>query len=309
MKPPTVFRFPGGEAFRLLRVALVGMTMLFALAAGYMSFLIFERQDSLSKVSRYDAAWSAAQGVNEFTRLMQRVTALAGEAGDKPSREQAALRFDILKGRLQLLETGESQDFIAQETEHRETLERLSEMVAQLDPLIGRIDDPATARTALRLMMPLEADLIGLASGANQFSSIKVTEFETDLLKLHRMFSLIALGFVLFGSLFIALLGWHNSLLTRTHIRLLAANADLQRASSELSGANAAVKRANIELLAQNERFDAALNNMARGLCMFDAQQQLIVSNARFAEIYGIPNYELNPGITLDELFTEMMNE
>jgi diguanylate cyclase (GGDEF)-like protein/PAS domain S-box-containing protein len=285
------------------------MTMLFALAAGYMSFLIFERQETLSKVSRYDAAWSAAQGANEFTRLFQRITALAGDAAGKPSREQVVLRFDIVKSRLQLFEMGEFQEFIAQETEHRETLMRLADMVSRLDQLMDRIDDPETARTALQLMAPLETDVIGLASGANQFSSAKVTGFEAELLSLHRTFSIIALGFFLAGSLFIALLGWHNSLLTRTQLRLQATNADLLRTSSELAGANAAVQQVNRTLITQNERFDAALNNMARGLCMFDAQRRLIVSNARFAEIYGIAQEQLKPGIGFDELFTHLMNE
>jgi diguanylate cyclase (GGDEF)-like protein/PAS domain S-box-containing protein len=304
-----MFRFPGGAAFRLLRAVLVGMTVLFALAAGYMSFLIFERQETLSKVSRYDAAWSAAQGVNEFTRLLQRVTALIMDAPDKPSMEEVVLRFEIFKGRLKLFETGEFSDFIDRESEYRQTLDRLSEMVAQLEPLMSGIDQPENAKAALRLMMPAESELIGLASGANQFSGANVTAFETELLELHRMFSVIALGFFLFGSLFIGLLGWHNNLLTRIYTRLRAANKGLQRATARLSDANAAVQQVNRELVTQNQRFDAALNNMARGLCMFDAQRRLIVSNARFAQIYGIAPERLKPGITFDELFTRLMNE
>ncbi len=42
-------------------------------------------------------------------------------------------------------------------------------------------------------------------------------------------------------------------------------------------------------LTEQNVRFDAALTNMAQGLCMFDRQQQLLISNRRFAEIFHIP--------------------
>ena len=32
----------------------------------------------------------------------------------------------------------------------------------------------------------------------------------------------------------------------------------------------------------QNLRFDAALNNMSQGLCMFDGERRLVVSNARY---------------------------
>ena len=41
------------------------------------------------------------------------------------------------------------------------------------------------------------------------------------------------------------------------------------------------------ELRTQYLRFNAALNNMIQGLCMFDADQRLIVCNARYLEMYG----------------------
>ena len=39
----------------------------------------------------------------------------------------------------------------------------------------------------------------------------------------------------------------------------------------------------------QNLRFDAALNNMSQGLSMFDGERRLVVSNARYAQMYDIP--------------------
>jgi diguanylate cyclase (GGDEF)-like protein len=42
-------------------------------------------------------------------------------------------------------------------------------------------------------------------------------------------------------------------------------------------------------LEAQNQRFDAALNNMPHGLSMFDAQRRLIVCNKRYQEMYRLP--------------------
>ena len=43
------------------------------------------------------------------------------------------------------------------------------------------------------------------------------------------------------------------------------------------------------KLAGLNERFEIALNNMARGLSMFDAERRLIVCNALYREIYGLP--------------------
>jgi len=49
------------------------------------------------------------------------------------------------------------------------------------------------------------------------------------------------------------------------------------------------------QLEEQNERFDAALNNMSQGLCMFDANGRLKVSNAQFLRIYRIAPEALGP--------------
>lgn len=56
------------------------------------------------------------------------------------------------------------------------------------------------------------------------------------------------------------------------------------------------------ELEAINLRFDAALNNMSQGLCMFDAEQRIVVSNARYCDIYHIDYSRIRPGITLAQI-------
>ena len=56
------------------------------------------------------------------------------------------------------------------------------------------------------------------------------------------------------------------------------------------------------ELKAMNERFDAALNNMSQGLCMFDAEQKVVVSNARYGEIYHLGREQIKPGTSLAQI-------
>lgn len=56
------------------------------------------------------------------------------------------------------------------------------------------------------------------------------------------------------------------------------------------------------ELAAMNERFDAALNNMSQGLCMFDAEQKVAVSNARYGEIYRLSRDQIKPGTSLAQI-------
>jgi diguanylate cyclase (GGDEF)-like protein len=56
------------------------------------------------------------------------------------------------------------------------------------------------------------------------------------------------------------------------------------------------------ELAATNLRFDAALNNMSQGLCMFDAAQKVVVSNARYGEIYHLSRDQIKPGTSLRQI-------
>lgn len=51
-----------------------------------------------------------------------------------------------------------------------------------------------------------------------------------------------------------------------------------------------------------NARFDVALNNMGRGLSMFDGNAQLIVCNKLYREIYDLPEELTRPGTHLAEI-------
>jgi diguanylate cyclase (GGDEF)-like protein len=57
-----------------------------------------------------------------------------------------------------------------------------------------------------------------------------------------------------------------------------------------------------IELEQLNTQFDIALNNMTHGLCMYDGNMRLIVCNARYAEMYGLPQELTKPGTTYREI-------
>ena len=50
-----------------------------------------------------------------------------------------------------------------------------------------------------------------------------------------------------------------------------------------------AIQMANEKFASQNIRFDAALNNMALGLMMYDRAGKLVISNQQIADLYGIP--------------------
>ena len=59
-----------------------------------------------------------------------------------------------------------------------------------------------------------------------------------------------------------------------------------------------ALVRAHAELTEQNRRFDAALENMSQGLCLFDAEHRLLVWNRRYLEIFGLEPGMLSVGMS-----------
>jgi diguanylate cyclase (GGDEF)-like protein len=63
-----------------------------------------------------------------------------------------------------------------------------------------------------------------------------------------------------------------------------------------------ALKSQQAALEETNLRFDAALNNMSQGLCLYDAGHRLLVANRRFYEIYRLDPEQIRPGITFRDL-------
>lgn len=52
----------------------------------------------------------------------------------------------------------------------------------------------------------------------------------------------------------------------------------------------------------QHHRLDGALNNMSQGLCMFDADNRLVVWNQRYIEMYNVPPDRVRIGCTIRDL-------
>ena len=80
--------------------------------------------------------------------------------------------------------------------------------------------------------------------------------------------------------------------------RLIAVGRDVTEAVLAAREAEAA----RLCLAEQNARFDAALNNMPHGLCMFDAEKRLILCNAAYRRLYALPDQLLEPGTALGDI-------
>ncbi|MCJ2048180.1 EAL domain-containing protein [Methylobacterium sp. J-070] len=62
------------------------------------------------------------------------------------------------------------------------------------------------------------------------------------------------------------------------------------------------LKEQEDRLTQTNLRLDAALDNMSQGLCLYDAQNRLMVVNRRYGEIYGLSPGTVVPGMTTLEV-------
>ncbi|RWC72340.1 MAG: EAL domain-containing protein [Mesorhizobium sp.] len=56
-------------------------------------------------------------------------------------------------------------------------------------------------------------------------------------------------------------------------------------------------RRMQDELREQNERFSAAVENMSHGLCMFDADERMIICNRNYIDIFHLDAKVMRPGI------------
>ncbi len=61
------------------------------------------------------------------------------------------------------------------------------------------------------------------------------------------------------------------------------------------------------EIRTQYERLNAAIDNMPLGLCMFDRDHKLIICNANYAAIYGIPEQYTRPGTPLKTILNHRL--
>lgn len=55
-------------------------------------------------------------------------------------------------------------------------------------------------------------------------------------------------------------------------------------------------------LMIQLMRYETAIDGISQGVCFYDGDQKLVLSNRRYAEIYGIDPALLSPGISLKEV-------
>ncbi|MFV2034761.1 MAG: putative bifunctional diguanylate cyclase/phosphodiesterase [Halocynthiibacter sp.] len=270
-----------------LQVLLFGAIGLLAAATVYISALISQQRSALEKAAHYDVAFSAGQAANEYFRFSLRIADL-GKNVDAASLDEARLRFEILYSRFETLNSGQFLKFIDQVPESKRAIEAFGRMLADIEPMVERLDKPGSVRSVSVRIAELEQGMVALASMANTYGASLVATSQDRLINLHILFSTITAALIATGFLLILLVMWSKRLLRRMHQELLVTADDLTDQSRNL-------KR-------QNMLFDAALNNMSQGLTMFGAEGDLIVANRRFGELFDLPQVHAGDGVTVDDI-------
>src|SRR2546429_292693 len=85
----------------------------------------------------------------------RRATAFAAP-GAAVSEDEAQLRFDITLNRLRLLDTGEVEEFLDSDKDHRNTVHELQRAMASGLPLAENIARAGNAAKLLGLLTPLD---------------------------------------------------------------------------------------------------------------------------------------------------------
>jgi len=75
-----------------------------------------------------------------------------------------------------------------------------------------------------------------------------------------------------------------------------------QKLHARLEQQNELLQQREDQLTRQNARFDTAIDNMAQGLCLFDADQRVVIANRRYAELYGLTIDQVAPGTPLRQI-------
>ncbi|WP_201834571.1 putative bifunctional diguanylate cyclase/phosphodiesterase [Microvirga zambiensis] len=191
----------------------------FMIAGAYISVLVVERQGALRQISAYNPAWEASQAASEFIRLEHRL-AQVERPDSGVDKDEVELRYDILAGRVHMLNEGDFHELLRRDPEHQVTLRALEQALTSIEPLIKELGQPGTVTQIMQVLQPFEGSLSQIASTALMYGSEVIRRDQQELIRLHWVFSAIAASLILIGIVLIALLNRHNRLLGRAHQEL-----------------------------------------------------------------------------------------
>lgn len=271
-----------GLVFR--RAILLILLAFLALSAAFAK-TVHDRQQALAAKSRYDIIWAAARMAADLNRFAQAVAEVP-LGGSEAGRSQLALRADIVKNRLSVMQDGEFSHFTKAIPAQGENLGKI---VAEFERIsrLARQSNVDSIRDLLEDVGELQTRVAELVGSARAYSGDEEQVQSAELINLHLKFLLIVGALIAFGCLALFAVNRQYVLMSRSHDELQAVTADLRQTT------------------VSRQYLDAAINSMTQSLCMVDGSDRLIVWNNQFITLFCIPSRTVVDGVSFFELIRE----
>lgn len=225
--------------------------------------------------------WATAQLEVELARFLVSLESFA-HGGGQVTREQLVERFDVAWSRLALFSAGVNARWLADKPGHRASLDRLQADMEAIDPLVASAAADADAAQRIRDHVLPHLPVIKQITAASVQEELDdrttLAAAQNDLRSEIKAFSLSALA---------AFLG--------LAFYLVRAESRSRASVRELSSARA-------EAEAASSRLSEAIANISEGFVLYDAQDRLVISNAKYREYYRLSADAIRPGRTFEEI-------
>jgi diguanylate cyclase (GGDEF)-like protein len=206
------------------------------LATGYFAYVIAQRQTALQKFARYNDSWAVSQTVAEYLRLQNKLSGFVLDP-ERISRDDLRLRLDLMLGRLELLKNGKLGAFIGEHPDSRDLVAQLNKILFDLDKNLENLQ-PADVAPLIRSMSALDGPLTTLASSSVAYDVDLIDAAQSEVRRLHIIYTALAGGLIVCGVALIFLLNRHNNLLDRAQKDMRGLTDDLRAATLELQANN-----------------------------------------------------------------------
>lgn len=225
--------------------------------------------------------WATAQLEVELARFLVSLDSFA-HADGQVTREQLVERFDVAWSRLALFSAGVNARWLDDKPRHRASLDRLQADMEVVDAMVaGAVANHDVAQRIRERIMP-HLPVIKQITAASVQEELDdrtmLAAAQNDLRSEIKTFSLSALA--AFAGL---------------AFYLVRAESRSRGSVRELSAARAAAEAAS-------SRLSEAIANISEGFVLYDAQDRLVISNAKYREYYSLSAGAIRPGRTFEEI-------
>jgi signal transduction histidine kinase len=234
-----------------------------------------ERRDALASAGHDSIAWAGYQLGAEQLRL---VDTLRRERMGEADRDEVALRFDVFASRLVVVRAPSYRTATAGRPASERALQAVGRFVERWTPQMDRAsmtraDYDAMLREAVDLR-PLVQDL------TLEFSEIGQLLLDGDRAEIRSFYGRAMVGILAVGLLIVAFAGLALFLIGR-------------------------FARTTQSLEVEKQRFLNAIESLTDGFVMFDADDRLVVTNARYREFYALSAHAMTPGARFEDIIRE----